>query len=235
MKAERLLQSQGFGTRRECRALIQSGALHIDGGLIEDPLEELEISPGKIFTVLGECWQYREKAYLALHKPAGYECSRKPLHHPSVFDLLPQQLRNRNIQCVGRLDHDTTGLLLLSDDGSFIHHWSSGKKRIPKVYEVATRHPVGNETVDRLLNGVQLHGEPLPIRAVACEIIHDHGLRLTIAEGKYHQVKRMIAAVGNRVEGLSRSRIGGLTLPSSLQPGQWRWLEKEDFDALSRL
>lgn len=233
MKAERLLQSQGFGTRRECRALIQGGALCIDGEPIRDPLEELEISPGKIFTVLEQRWQYREKTYLALNKPAGYECSRKPLHHPSVFDLLPQQLRNRNIQCVGRLDHDTTGLLLLSDDGSFIHHWSSGKKRIPKVYEVTTRHPVGSETADKLLNGVQLHGEPVPVRAVACEITHANRLRLSIAEGKYHQVKRMIAATGNRVEGLLRSRIGGLELPSSLQAGQWRWLEKEELDALS--
>ena len=233
MKAERLLQSQGFGTRRECRTLIRSHLLTVDGQLIDDPLAELNIPSGLHFEVAGESWQYHEKAYIALYKPSGYECSRKPQHHPSIFDLLPIQLRRRDIQCVGRLDQDTTGLLLLSDDGQFIHYWSSGKKQIPKVYEITTRHIVDDSIVAKLLNGVQLHDEPAPIHAMACEITHDFGLRLTIGEGRYHQVKRMIAAAGNRVEALMRCRIGGLKLSETLQSGQWRWLERKDINVLS--
>jgi 16S rRNA pseudouridine516 synthase len=168
-----------------------------------------------------------------LHKPTGYECSQKPTFHPSVFTLLPPQLLNRGVQCVGRLDQDTTGLLLLSDDGQFIHQWSSGKKRTPKVYEVTLKHAVSEDFVAQLIAGVELHDEPAPIAAAACELTSDTTLRLTICEGKYHQVKRMIAAAGNRVEALHRSRVGGLALDPALAPGEWRWLEAADLQTLA--
>ena len=168
-----------------------------------------------------------------LHKPTGYECSHKPTFHPSVFTLLPQQMLLRDVQCVGRLDQDTTGLMLLSDYGQFIHQWSSGKKRTPKLYEVTLKHAVGEDFVAHLLAGVELHDEPAPIAAAACELSSENTLRLTICEGKYHQVKRMIAAAGNRVEALHRSRIGGLDLDGALAPGQWRWLEAADLHTLA--
>jgi 16S rRNA pseudouridine516 synthase len=168
-----------------------------------------------------------------LHKPAGYECSHKPTFHPSIFRLLPVPLLNRDVQCVGRLDQDATGLLLLSDDGQFIHQWSSGKKRTPKVYEITLADPIDDAVVQRLRDGVQLDDEPAPIAAVACALTSPTALRLTIAEGKYHQVKRMIGAVGNRVVALHRSTVGGLTLDPELEPGEWRWLEPADFAALS--
>ncbi len=235
MKTERLLQSQGFGSRKDCRAIIRAGLLSIGGEVIDDPFAEIaEVDLGDLeFEVDGQRWRYREKAYLVLHKPTDYECSHKPQHHLSIFSLLPVELVRRDVQCVGRLDHDTTGLMLLSDDGQFIHFWSSGKKRIPKVYEVTAKHPVSDEMVASLLAGVQLHDEPTPIVAKACERTGEHTLRLTVTEGKYHQVKRMIAAVGNRVEGLHRSQVGGLALPTDLAPGQWRWLEPEDLATLS--
>lgn len=232
MKAERILQSQGFGSRKECRAIIRAGLFSVGGELVEDPFVELD-AEGLDFEVDGVSWRYREKAYLMLHKPGDYECSHKPQHHPSIFALLPQQLVERDVQCIGRLDHDTTGLLLLSDDGQFIHYWSSGKKRIPKTYEIVVRHPVSDEMISMLIDGVQLHDEPTPIRAAACEQTGELRLNMTVTEGKYHQVKRMISAASNRVESLHRSRVGGLELPADLEPGQWRWLSETDLERLS--
>jgi 16S rRNA pseudouridine516 synthase len=135
------------------------------------------------------------------------------------------------VQAVGRLDQDTTGLLLLSDDGKFIHRMSSPKHHVPKVYQVLAKHPVDDKQVQKLLSGVVLDDDPKPVKAAACEKTGDNTLSLTLTEGKYHQVKRMIAAVGNRVEevgGLHRSRIGELALPEDLKPGGWRWLTAQD-------
>lgn len=233
MKAERLLQSQGFGSRKECRSIIRAGLFVIDGEVIEDPFVELN-AEGLEFEVDGTPWRYREKAYIMLNKPTDHECSHKPQHHPSVFALFPYELVRRDVQCVGRLDHDTTGLLLFSDDGQFIHKWSSGKKRIPKTYEIQTKHEITDEMIAMLLEGVQLHDEPAPILAAACVRQGPNQLSMTVTEGKYHQVKRMVAAAGNRVEALHRSSVGGLVLPADLQPGEWRWLDAEDFQALDQ-
>ena len=171
-------------------------------------------------------WEYHELAYLMLHKPAGTECSRKPSAYPSIYTLLPGPLRQRpqkgavqGVQAVGRLDQDTTGLLLLTDDGQFIHRMNSPRHHVPKVYEVTVKHPIDERQVQRLLEGVVLDDDPKPVRAAACECAGEKQLRLTLTEGKYHQVKRMVAAVGNRVESLHRSQIGGLVLPPDLLPG----------------
>jgi 16S rRNA pseudouridine516 synthase len=147
-----------------------------------------------------------------------------------VYSLLPAPLRRRDVQSVGRLDEDTTGLLLLTDDGELIHRWTSPKRHLPKVYEVGCKHPVTPEQVQRLAAGVTLVDDPVPVRAAAAEATGEradglHGLRLVLTEGKYHQVKRMAAAVGNRVEALHRSAFGGLTLPADLAPGRWRWID----------
>jgi 16S rRNA pseudouridine516 synthase len=136
------------------------------------------------------------------------------------------------VQAVGRLDQDTTGMLLLTDDGKFIHRMSSPRHHVPKVYEVGVKHPLDAGQVSRLLAGVVLDDDPAPVRAAACEAVAEHHLRLTLTEGKYHQVKRMLAAVGNRVETLHRSQIGGLHLPDDLAPGQWRWLSETDLSLI---
>jgi 16S rRNA pseudouridine516 synthase len=138
------------------------------------------------------------------------------------------------VQAVGRLDQDTTGLLLLSDDGKFIHRMTSPRHHVPKVYEAQVKHPLDVEQTSRLLEGVVLDDDPQPVKAQACEAVSDHHLRMTLTEGKYHQVKRMVAAVGNRVESLHRSSIGGVTLPSELKPGQWRWLTAAEVLALTQ-
>ena len=189
----------------------------------DDAQQDVE-PQGLLFSVRGVTWPYHAKALVLMHKPAGHECSQKPKHHPSVYSLLPAPLRRRDVQAVGRLDEDTTGLLLLTDDGPLIHRLTSPKKHVAKVYEVGCKHPVDDAQVRQLLAGVSLLDDPAPVRAAACTINGEYSLSLTLTEGKYHQVKRMIAAVGNRVETLHRSAYGALTLPADLNPGQWRWL-----------
>ena len=241
MQLQEILYSQGFGTRRVCAGLIQQGHVQVYEGqaslapvLCDQAAMEFD-ADGLRFRVQGVDWAYHEKAYLMLYKPAGTECSQKPSAWPSIYTLLPSPLRLRpnksavqGVQAIGRLDQDTTGLLLLSDDGQFIHRMSSPRHHVPKVYEVTLKHPLQVDQVQRLLEGVVLDDDPKPVRAAACEAMGELQLRLTLTEGKYHQVKRMVAAVGNRVEGRHRSQIGGLCLPDDLAPGQWRWLQDSD-------
>lgn len=231
MQLERILQKHGFGTRKECRSLIRHNRVAVNGELCDDPFIECE-TLGLIFTVDGVDWPYAEFACLMLNKPVGFECSRKPLHHPSVLNLLPVQLREREVQPIGRLDQDTTGLLLITNDGQLNHVLSSAKRKVPKVYLATTKHPLDQAQIDQLLAGVLLTDEPEPIAAAACEIAGEHLLRMTLTGGKYHQVKRMVAAAGNRVEALHRETIAELDLPVDLKPGEWRWLSPEDFKKL---
>ncbi len=222
---DRILQSQGFGTRKWCRELIEEGEVSIGGVAVTDSNARIE-TDGLQFTVYGETHQYREHVYIALNKPADYECSRKPSHHPGVLSLLPEQFRLRDVQPVGRLDHDTTGLLLMSDDGAFIHAQSSPKRHVPKIYIATTHDPVTPELVAKMLNGVKLHDEPAPLSAVVCRMLDTNQLEIVLEEGKYHQVKRMLAAAGNHCTALRRSQIGGLNLQAlGLAPGEWCYLD----------
>ena len=231
MQLERLLQKHGFGTRKGCRALIRHERVAVNGVLCDDPFAEVDTA-GLVFMVDGVDWPYAEFASLVLHKPAGYECSRKPQHHPSVLDLLPLPLRERGVQPIGRLDEDTTGLLLITDDGQLNHVLSSARRKVPKVYLATTKYPVDQAQVEQLLAGVLLNDEPEPIAAAAAEIADENLLRLTVTEGKYHQVKRMVAAAGNRVEALHREAVGEFSLPPDLKPGEWRWLAALDLQKL---
>ena len=245
MQLQDMLYSQGFGIRRVCSGLVQQGWVQLwdatanDWVTTTDSVAEIEPEEGMRFKVQGVEWEYHALGYVLLNKPAGTECSQKPSSYPSIYTLLPAPLRNRpnknaiqGVQAVGRLDQDTTGMLLLSDDGQFIHRMSSPKKHVPKVYQVAAKHAVTNQQIERLLAGVVLDDDPKPVKAAACVKTGDNALSLTLTEGKYHQVKRMLAAVGNRVEGLHRSQIGGLYLPEDLQPGQWRWLTAQELALL---
>ncbi|MCY7315799.1 MAG: pseudouridine synthase [Rubrivivax sp.] len=219
-----MLFTQGFGTRRACAGLVRQGRVRVGGLVVADAQAEVQAT-GLHFTVDGQHWQYQAHALVMLHKPAGYECSQKPRHHPSVMSLLPTPLRTRGVQPVGRLDEDTTGLMLLTDDGTLIHRLTSPKHHVPKVYEVTARHTVSDAQIVQLLAGVVLDDSPEPVRALAAERVTPLHLRLTLAEGKYHQVKRMLAAAGNRCDALHRSAFGRLVLPAALGIGQWCWVD----------
>jgi len=232
LSLDRILQTQGFGTRKYCRGLIEDGEVRINGELIENYKSAIE-TEGLKFTVFDEEWDYRAHLYLVLHKPANFECSRKPSHHPGVLTLLPEQFTWRDVQPVGRLDHDTTGMLLMSDDGPFIHAQSSPKRHIPKVYVATTAEPVTEELVAQLLSGVQLHDEPEPLAAKICRRLGNNQLEIILEQGKYHQVKRMLAAAGNHCAELSRTAIGQLSLTSlGLDEGEWCYLTTEQIALL---
>lgn len=230
MEIARLLFSQGFGSRRECAALCRQGLVSVGGAVVDDPATEVD-PQGLRVGVEGVEWTCVTRAIVMLHKPLGVECSRAPTHHASVFDLLPAPLRRRGVQPVGRLDADTSGLLLLTDDGPLLHRLTSPKHGVPKVYEVTVRHVLTLAMLDALRDGVVLRDDPAPVRADAVEPTGPHALRLTLTGGRYHQVRRMVAAAGNRVEALHRSAFGPVTLPPDLAPGQWRWVEPALLDA----
>ena len=229
-----ILFSQGFGTRRHCAALIDHGLVTVAGEVVEDPQQAFP-TEGLVFEVEGQVWPFHEKALILLNKPAGYECSRKPSHHPSVFSLLPEPLRNRDIQPVGRLDEDTTGLLLLTDDGPLQHKLTSPKYHVPKLYQAVCKAEVDEAQLRQLVAGVLLEERnpklaEEPVNAVSAERLPDGRLQMALTEGRYHQAKRMVAAVGNRVLALHRQRIGALDLPADLKEGGWIWLDAAQRD-----
>ena len=228
LSLDRILQSQGFGTRKWCQQLCADEAVEIAGNTVNDYRTLFETADLE-FSVYGEKWRYREHVYIVLNKPANYECSRKPGLHPGVLSLLPEQFTRRDVQPVGRLDHDTTGLLLLSDDGAFIHAQSSPKRHVPKVYVATTHDPVTPRLIEKLLGGVKLHDEPAPIAAVSCKMLDEQRLEIVLEQGKYHQVKRMLAAAGNHCTALRRTQIGQMKLDTlGLTEGEWRYIGESE-------
>jgi 16S rRNA pseudouridine516 synthase len=233
MHLEKILQSQGFGSRKQCRALIEKGQVQVDEKTCLDPKAHFSLDYFT-FRVAGQAWLYREKVYIALNKPIGFECSHHPQHHPSVFNLLPPQLIARGLQCVGRLDQDSTGLLLLTDDGTYLHALTHPRRHVPKRYRITMHEPVTDHQVRQLQAGVELLGEQDLLYAHDCvfsgtsdDVVKDrHILTFTIHQGIYHQVKRMIAAVGNHVVALHRTEIGQFKL-DGIADGQWVYLDHE--------
>jgi 16S rRNA pseudouridine516 synthase len=222
MLLEKMLQSQGFGSRKHCQQLIKSGAVTIQGEIVDQPKHQLDLN-NLTFSVYQQQFEYREQVYIALNKPQGYECSHQATHHFSVFDFFDDVLMNRGLQCVGRLDQDTTGLLLLTDDGQFLQALTHPKKHVAKVYRMQTTDPVTEQQIQQLQQGVELRNEAGFFAATAVTQLAENELQMTIHQGVYHQVKRMLAAVGNKVEQLQRQQIGALSLPE-LEQGQWIYL-----------
>ena len=170
--------------------------------------------------------------YLMLHKPTGYVCANSHSEYPVVVDLI-RLPRWQELQIVGRLDLDTTGLVLLTDDGQWNHRITSPRSECTKIYRVATANPIAQETVEFFAAGVQLHGEKALTRPAQLELISSHEARLQIHEGKYHQVKRMFAAAGNLVVGLHRESIGDIQLDPALAPGEYRALTEDEIKSVA--
>jgi len=228
MELYRLLQEQGFGSRKECRQLVQNGWVALNGAIEDNPHREVNPAEIQSLVIDDEPWQIVQfPLYILLNKPANYETSHKPAYYPSVYSLLPPQFRSYDLNAVGRLDVDTTGLLLISTDGQFIHALTSPKKLVEKCYRVTLKHPVTDELVQNLLEGVYLKDDDEKIVAHRVDVLDEYTIDLVITQGKYHQVKRMMGAVSNRVEQLHRVRLGDLTV-QGLEPGQWRHLTREE-------
>jgi 16S rRNA pseudouridine516 synthase len=219
----KILQSQGLGSRRECENIFWNSEIFRDGTQIDPEIDE--ISLGDTLLIDGKSFEITQHKYVLMHKPAGYETSHLPSHNPSVFDLLPKHYIKRGLQAAGRLDVDTTGLLLFSDDGQFIHRLISGKvgtkQEVEKIYEVTGARPFTELQLQRLLEGVDLDDEPEIIYASKANLLGNGRLELGITTGKYHQVKRMVAAVGNHVEALHRRVVGPYELPTDLAVGSY--------------
>lgn len=185
------------------------------------------VQEGDVICLDDETLAWPSEGYYLMHKPAGYVCANQDSEHPVVVDLLPTHL-GQTLNVVGRLDKDTTGLLLLTTDGQWLHRITSPKSDCGKRYRMTLAEPISDDAIQRLEEGVQLNGESqLTLPAIA-ERISETSLYLTIQEGKYHQVKRMLAAVGNKVELLHRDQIGPLSLDEDIQAGECRELTAEE-------
>lgn len=228
---ERLLTSMGYGSRKESRALVRMGLVELDGNVLEDPFMEFAERPESI-TVNGEEVPTVDKLYVMMHKPLDVECSHNARDHQSVFSLLPDRFTAMGIQTVGRLDADSEGLLLLSNQGDFIHKVESPKKGLLKRYRVTLAREFTEAQKQELLKGVMLKGERREVLAREIEVDGDSVI-VAIGEGLYHQVRRMFAAVGNHVETLERISIGPVQLEASLGRGGWRFLTDEEVSSLS--
>ena len=228
---DRLLASIGFGSRKESRALVRMGMVELDGNVLDDPFMEFKERP-EFITVNGEEAPTVDKLYVMLYKPTDVECSHNARDHKSVFELVPERFTAMGIQSVGRLDADSSGLLLLSNQGDFIHKVESPKKGLLKKYRVTLARPFTEAQKAELLAGVMLKDERRPVLAREIEIDGD-AVVVAIGEGLYHQVRRMFAAVGNHVETLERISIGPVVLDRSLGEGGWRFLTDEEVAALS--
>lgn len=207
----KILTHNGHGSRKEVIKMIQSLRVSIDSVTQTDPKSLVDPSSFE-YEIDGKKFKHHEFLYVALNKPAGYECSHSPNHHQSVFELLPAEYNKRKLQSCGRLDVDTTGLLLFTDDGKFNQQLMSPKKKVSKTYLVTLCYKVTDSFLLSISGDVLMKSEEKPVKALSVKKISEFQIELSLTEGKYHQVKRMVAACSNRVEALQRTAIGNLKL-----------------------
>jgi len=230
MKLVKLIANLGYGSRKDVGAMFREGRITDATGEVlyaDDRVAHADIR------IDGEALDPPAGLALMLHKPIGYTCSTKDPGR-IVYDLLPPRFRLRSplLSMVGRLDRDTSGLLLLTDDGALLHRIVSPKSQLPKVYEAALAQDLRGDEAALFASGtLQLESENTPLAPAHLEVVAARLARLTLTEGRYHQVRRMFAAVGNHVQALHRSRIGGLEL-GGLAPGEWRTLDAGDLGRL---
>jgi len=226
MRLDRLIANLGYGSRREVQGWCREGYITDRAGT---PLRhDANVEPANVLFD-GDELDPVAPLTLMLHKPSGYTCSAKDTGR-LVYELLPERYRFRDpvLSSVGRLDRETSGLLLFTDDGALLHRIISPKQHVPKVYEVVVADPLRGDEAELFGSGtLMLDGEDTPLKPAGFERLGEHSARLTLHEGRYHQVRRMFGALGNRVAELHRSAMGALTL-ERLEEGQWRRLDEAD-------
>lgn len=231
LRLDRLLANLGYGSRREVQRLVVMGLVTLDGVVLEDSDQRIAVTPdlSSRMTVDDEPLDPPPGLVVVMNKPIGVTCSHK--EPPLVYSLLPERWRAREpaISTVGRLDKDTSGLLLLTDDGALLHKIISPRSNVTKRYDVTLDRPLrGGEEKIFASGTLMLESETTPLLPVPMEVVSPTRAFVTLTEGRYHQVRRMFAAVGNHVTALHRDRIGDLDLPADLPPGEFRILgEKE--------
>jgi len=235
-RLDRLLANLGYGSRKEVQALVSSGKVALDGQPVKDSGVRIAVDatlPARM-TIRGLPVDPPAPLVLIMHKPLGVTCSHKE-DGEKIYDLLPRRWRLRDpaLSTVGRLDKDTSGLILITDDGDFLHRVISPKRHVPKAYLAQLDRPLAGSEGEVFAAGtLMLEGEEKPLLPARLDVVDEKTARLTITEGRYHQVRRMFAAVGNHVTELHRERIGGLTLPADLEPGQYRILPADEAEGV---
>ena len=236
LRLDRLLGNMGYGSRKEMASLARNGGVVLDGSPLTDASARLAVTrdlPSRM-TVQGQPLDPPPGMVLMLHKPLGVTCSHKEAG-ALVYDLLPARWRRRDpaLSTVGRLDKDTSGLLLLTDDGGLLHRIIAPSAKIEKRYHVALARPLVGTEVEMFASGaLMLEAETTPCLPARLEPLAETEAFLTLTEGRYHQVRRMFAAVGNHVEALHRDRVGGLALPEDLAAGSYRVLDEAGVGAV---
>ena len=229
MRLDRFV-SQAVGiSRSQARTLIRRGQVDVAGGTVRQVA--YHVDAGQTVEHAGRRLELPQPVYLMLHKPCGLLSATSDPAQNTVLSLLPPPLAAR-LHLVGRLDKDTSGLLLLTDDGAWSHRISSPKQGCAKTYRAELAEPLVADAEQRLQQGLVLRSEAVPTRPAELQMLDTNRVRITISEGRYHQVRRMFAALGNRVVSLHRERIGGLWLDETLAPGQWRELTVEEREAV---
>jgi 16S rRNA pseudouridine516 synthase len=227
MKLVKLLANLGYGSRKEVQRLIRAGAVTDINGKV---LGENNVPPINQILFNGEALDPPSPLVIMLHKPDGFTCSSEDPGR-TIYELLPERfaLRNPGLNPIGRLDKDTMGLLLMTDDGILLHKIIHPKSNCLKVYHVTLDRPLEGHEADVFASGtLVLASETRPLLPAKLEVLGEKEALITLHEGRYHQVRRMFAAAGNHVTGLKRISIGGLQLPDSLEEGSWRALEPEE-------
>ena len=232
MRLDKYLCLLEVGTRSQVKSYIRQGLVTINGAVAQHPEQKIE-EEHDVITFRGKELHYRKFCYYMLNKPPGVVSATKDNTAGTVVELLGEE-RREDIFPVGRLDKDTVGLLLLTNDGELAHRLLSPKHHVDKAYLVTVEHSLQTEDIRNLEEGVDI-GEERPTMPAKAEISKDGQLLLTIREGKYHQIKRMLRAVGNEVVALKRISFGGITLDENLKPGQYRELTEQEVRILHGL
>ncbi len=230
MRLDKFIATVTDLSRSDAKRVIKARSVQVAGQTIDDP--QYEVDSAAVVSWDGRTLRAATPRYFMLHKPDGYVCATKDRIHRTVLDLLDEDNRD-TLHIVGRLDIDTTGLVLLTDDGQWSHRITAPKSNCDKTYWLQTAEPIAADAVAQFARGLFLHNEKQRLKPAQLELIDSHTARLTIGEGKYHQVKRMFGALGNAVIKLHRERIGAVALDSQLAPGEYRALSAGEVAALS--
>ena len=234
MRIDKLLANMGYGSRKDVKLLLKQGAVQVDGQPVKDAKRHVKPET-EVVTVFGEAVDYKPFVYLMMNKPEGVVSATEDQVETTVLELIDPSYAHYELFPVGRLDKDTTGLLLLTNDGAFNHALMSPRKHVDKVYVAEIDGEMTVDDVRRFAEGVELE-DGYTTKPARLEVISRNGrrsmIRLTLSEGKYHQVKRMVAAVGKHVERLERIQIGTLELDPTLERGAYRELTQEEYAAL---